>query len=267
MIFFFIMPILWSGFGNILSPYILYIDEVPYPRLNNLSLILILFAYLYIVPLTSLSQLSTTHTIFNGWTLYPPLSTSISSLLPYTVSILIISLLLSGYSSTFTSLNFLILLTHYRPSGILLLYMDLYLYAITSVSILLLVSLPFLTTALFLTLSDLCVTTSFFTTAPLLYQHLFWFFGHPEVYVLIIPGFGIITLTLRTSLSIAVFGSQCMSLSVLCIGFFGFLVWAHHMYTAGISIDSRIFFTLSTFLIAIPTSSKLFSISTTLFLQ
>jgi heme/copper-type cytochrome/quinol oxidase subunit 1 len=158
------------------------------------------------------------------------------------------------------------MLIHYRPLGIPLLYIDLYLYALLNVSLLLLLSLPFLTGSLFMIVSDINLSTLFYSCLvggdPILYQHLFWFFGHPEVYILIVPGFSIVSFCIRSYpffIPIAIFGNQCMCLSILCIGFFGFLVWSHHLYSSGSSRDCRMFFSLSTFLIAIPTTSKLLS--------
>ena len=260
MVFFMVMPILWSGYGNYYTPLLLTMDEVTYPRTNNNSLILIPLSYLL---LSNLLISTSTGNTRNGWTLYPPLSTQGSTLVPITISNIIASLILAGYSSTFTSLNFTITIIHCRVAGVTLLILDLYEYGILTVSILLITSLPFLTGALLMLATDLSLHTIFFNGllggSPLLYQHLFWFFGHPEVYVLMLPGFCLLTLTLRLSYSLSIFGNQCVSLSICCIGYFGFLVWSHHMYTSGISVDCRTLFTLSTFLIAIPTSSKLAS--------
>lgn len=258
MIFFMVMPILIGGTGNLLGPALLGVDEVCYPRLNNLSIVLQPLAFLLILSSTYLKGKWGT-----GWTIYPPLSTSGAELAPLAVDLIIIGLLVSGTSSTLTSLNFYVTTFTYRCLGQTIASVDLYLYSMTTLSALLLLSLPILTGGLVMVITDLNLNTVFFSPLfggdPVFYQHLFWFFGHPEVYVLILPAFAIITLAIRKVIRAPLFGNQCIALSIISIGTVGMCVWAHHMYSAGLSLDTRAFFTATTLLIGVPTSAKLFN--------
>merc|ERR1711965_1253789 len=208
MIFFVIMPVLYGGLGNYLIPIYVLAPEVSFPRINCLSLLILPFSYSYL-----LISLCTEFASATGWTFYPPLSTSLMSLSPVGVDLLIIGLLLSGIS-------------------------------------------------FFMIFSDLHFNTIFFDANfygdPILYQHLFWFFGHPEVYILIIPAFGVISQTISTSASTILFAFQSKILAMVCISFLGTIVWSHHLYTVGLEVDTRAYFSAVTMLISLPTGTRIF---------
>merc|ERR1712199_120491 len=202
-----------------------------------------------------------------GWTFYPPLSTSLMSLSPVGVDLLIMGLLLSGISSFMTSLNFFTTIINMRGYGLTVSLLSLYTFAILITALLLLLSLPILTAAFFKIFSDLHFNTIFFDANfygdPILYQHLFWFFGHPEVYILIIPAFGVISIVISGVAQKIIFGNQSMILAMSCISLLGSVVWGHHMYTVGLESDTRAYFTGVTILISLPTGTKIFNWLTT----
>merc|ERR1712144_70714 len=264
MIFFVIMPVLYGGLGNYLIPIYVLAPEVSFPRINCLSLLILPFSYSYL-----LISLCTEFASATGWTFYPPLSTSLMSLSPVGVDLLIIGLLLSGISSFMTSLNFFTTIINMRGYGLTISLLSLYTFAILITALLLLLSLPILTAAFFKIFSDLHFNTIFFDANfygdPILYQHLFWFFGHPEVYILIIPAFGVISQTISTSASTILFALQSKILAKVCISFLGTIVWSHHLYTVGLEVDTRAYFSAVTMLISLPTGTKIFNWLTTFY--
>jgi len=258
MIFFLVMPGLFGGFGNYFMPIFLGAPEVVYPRINNISILILPLSYILII-------LSVTGEFNNGtgWTLYPPLSTSLISLSPIGIDILLYGLLLSGISSCLTSINFIATIINMRCYSMTLSIMPVYTWSINITGFLLLLTLPILTGALIMSLADLHYNTVFFNPIfggdPVLYQHLFWFFGHPEVYILIIPAFGIISIIISGITQIIIFGNQSMILAMSCICVLGSVVWGHHMYTVGMESDTRAYFTAVTMMISLPTGTKIFN--------
>merc|ERR1711934_161677 len=258
MIFFLIMPGLFGGFGNYFPPIFQGSPEVVYPRVNNLSILLLFLSYLLLI-LSLISEFGGG----TGWTLYPPLSTSFMSLSPSSTGNLIFGLLVSGISSCLTSLNFWITILNLRSYCLTLKTMPLFLWALLITAAMLLLTLPVLSGALLMVLADLHCNSVFFDPVfggdPVLYQHLFWFFGHPEVYILIIPAFGIISIVISGIAQKIIFGNQSMILAMSCISILGSVVWGHHMYTVGLESDTRAYFTAVTMLISLPTGTKIFN--------
>merc|ERR1711990_1339485 len=258
MIFFLVMPGLFGGFGNYFMPVFLGAPEVVYPRINNISILMLPLSY-FMVILCVAGEFSNG----TGWTLYPPLSTSLMSLSPIGIDILLYGLLLSGISSCLTSINFVATIINMRCYSMTLSIMPVYTWSIYITGFLLLLTLPILTGALIMLLADLHYNTVFFDPVfggdPVLYQHLFWFFGHPEVYILIIPAFGIISIVISGIAQKIIFGNQSMILAMSCISILGSVVWGHHMYTVGLESDTRAYFTAVTMLISLPTGTKIFN--------
>merc|ERR1712232_398039 len=258
MIFFLVMPGLFGGFGNYFVPVFLGSPEVVYPRVNNFSILVLFLSYLFLI-LSSISEFGGG----TGWTLYPPLSTSFMSLSPSSIGNIIIGLLISGISSCLTSLNFWVTTLNLRSYSLTLKTMPLFPWAILITAAMLLLTLPVLSGALLMVLADLHSNTLFFDPVfggdPVLYQHLFWFFGHPEVYILIIPAFGIISIIISGVSQKIIFGNQSMIFAMSCISLLGSVVWGHHMYTVGLETDTRAYFTGVTILISLPTGTKIFN--------
>merc|ERR1711915_189699 len=258
MIFCLIMPGLFGGFGNYFAPIFLGSPEVVYPRVNNFSILILSLSYLFLI-LSLISDFGGG----TGWTLYPPLSTSFMSLSPSSTGNLLIGLLMSGISSCLTSINFFVTILNLRSYSLTLKTMPLFPWALLITAAMLLLVLPILSGALLMVLADLHSNTLFFDPVfggdPVLYQHLFWFFGHPEVYILIIPAFGIISIVISGISQKIIFGNQSMIFAMSCISFLGSIVWGHHMYTVGLETDTRAYFTGVTILISLPTSTKIFN--------